>query len=211
MIFIRNIQIISSLILFFAIICDQNDLLGNDQQVVIHWTTETDLTSSILLKDRDGNHIDSGTSSNGDGCLATLGYFSLGTSSNPFDGDWIPLTFGTRVGDSSSGYGFANGTFGFTTVFTKNSNAVSVYPNEPASYSVNSQVIIVDNTPPLNHPMCIRFYDRTITGPSARYNTVHGLDWKWPGFQPGVPVNLYFKISNASPPEWFNLEVWQHF
>ena len=111
----------------FGIICDQNDLLGNDQQVVIHWTTETDLTSSILLKDRDGNHIDSGTSSNGDGCLATLGYFSLGTSSNPFDGDWIPLTFGTRVGDSSSGYGFANGTFGFTTVFTKNSNAVSVY------------------------------------------------------------------------------------
>ncbi|MAL85156.1 MAG: hypothetical protein CMI23_02205 [Opitutae bacterium] len=200
MIFIRNIQIVSTLILFFAIICDQRYLLGNEQQVVIHWTTETDLNSSILLKDRDGNHIDSGTSSNGDGCLATLGYFSLGTSSNPFDGDWIPLTFGTRVGDSSSGYGFANGTFGFTTVFTKNSNAVSVYPNEPASYSVNSQVIIVDNTPPLNHPMCIRFYDRTITGPSARHNTVHGPDWKWPGFQPGVPVNLYFKISNASPP-----------
>ena len=76
MIFIRNIQIVSSLILFFAIICDQRYLLGNDQQVVIHWTTETDLNSSILLKDRDGNHIDSGTSSNGDGCLATLGYFS---------------------------------------------------------------------------------------------------------------------------------------
>ncbi len=173
---------------------------GNEQQVVIHWTSETDLSSPILLKDRNGVNLDSGSSSNGDGCLITLGYFKLGTSSNPFHGDWVPLTFGTRMGDSSSGYGFANGTFGFTTVFTKNSNSVSVYPNEPASYSVNSQVIILENTPPANHPICIRFYDRTITGPSARYNTVHGPDWKWPGFQPGVPVNKYFKISNSTPP-----------
>ncbi|MDG1324207.1 MAG: hypothetical protein P8P49_00460, partial [Opitutales bacterium] len=176
------------------------NLNGNEQQIVIHWTTETDLTSSILLKDRNGVNLDSGSSSNGDGTLATLGYFDLATSSNPFTGTWIPLTFGTRLGDSSSGYGFADGTFGFTTVFTKNSNVVSVYPNEPANYNVNSAITIVTNAPPANHPIAIRFYDRMITGPSARYNTVTGPQWKWPAFSSGVPTNLYLKISNATPP-----------
>ena len=173
---------------------------ANEQQIVIHWTTETDLSSAILLKDRDGALLDAASSSNGDGNLVTLGYFDLATTANPFTGTWIPLTFGTRLGDSSSGYGFADGTFGFTTVFTKNSNLVSVYPNEPASYNVNSQVTIVTNAPPVNHPICIRFYDRTITGPSARYNTVTGPQWRWPAFSSGVPTNMYLKISNATPP-----------
>jgi hypothetical protein len=167
-----------------------NSLKANEQQIVIHWTTETDLTSSILLKDRNGVNLDSGSSSNGDGTLATLGYFDLATNSSPFTGTWIPLTFGTRLGDSSSGYGFADGTFGFTTVFTKNSNVVSVYPNEPANYNVNSGITIVTNAPPANHPIAIRFYDRMITGPSARYNTVTGPQWKWPAFSSGVPSNL---------------------
>jgi hypothetical protein len=90
-----------------------------EQQIVIHWTTETDLTSSNLLKDRNGAHIDAASSSNGDGCVATLGYFDQATTASPFKGTWVPLTFGTRLGDSSSGYGFADGTFGFTSVFTK--------------------------------------------------------------------------------------------
>ncbi len=175
-------------------------LWANEQQIVIHWTTETDLNSSILLKDRNGAHLDSGSSNNGDGTIATLGYFDLATTSNPFAGTWKPLTFGTRLGDSSSGYGFADGTFSFTTVFTKNSNLVKVYPNEPANYNVNSVITILENAPPPNHPICIRFYDRTITGPSARYNTVNGPQWKWPAFSSGVPTNLYLKISNEIPP-----------
>ena len=173
---------------------------ANEQQIVIHWTSETDLSSAILLKDRNGTHLDAGSSSNGDGVLVTLGYFDLATTANPFTGTWIPLTFGTRLGDSSSGYGYTDGTFSFTTVFTKNSNVVNVYPNEPASYNVNSQITIESNAPPTNHPICVRFYDRTITGPSARYNTVTGPQWKWPAFSSGVPTNLYLKISNATEP-----------
>ena len=177
-----------------------SSLKANEQQIVIHWTTETDLTSSILLKDRNGVNLDSGSSSNGDGTLATLGYFDLATNNSPFTGTWIPLTFGTRLGDSSSGYGFADGTFGFTTVFTKNSNVVSVYPNEPANYNVNSQVVISDNQPTDGHPICIRFYDRTTKGPSSRYNTVHGPKWLWPKFSSGIPVNLRLKIASGSTP-----------
>ena len=172
-----------------------------EQQIVIHWTSETDLTSANLLKDRNGQLLDSGNTNNGDGYLVTLGYFTDGNSTHPFGMDgtkWIPLTAGTRVGDSSSGYGYADGTFSFTTVFTRNSNVVSVYPNEPANYAVNSQHILESNKPPFNQQLCIRFYDRTITGPSARYNTVTGPNWKWPAWSTGsVPQNYYFKISNG--------------
>ena len=189
-----------TLLFFSFLLSSLSPSFANEQQIVIHWITETNLSSPILLKDRNGAHIDAGSTSNGDGNLVTLGYFNQATLTNPFTGTWIPLTFGTRLGDSSSGYGFADGTFGFTTVFTKNSNVVSVYPNEPANYNVNSGITIVTNAPPANHPIAIRFYDRMITGPSARYNTVTGPQWKWPAFSSGVPTNLYLKISNATPP-----------
>ena len=70
-------------------------LVGDEQQIVIHWTSETDSTSSILLKDRNGQILDSGNSNNGDGYLVTLGYFTDGNSTHPFGMDgtkWIPLT-----------------------------------------------------------------------------------------------------------------------
>lgn len=175
-------------------------LFPNEQKIVIHWVSETLSGSPDLLKDRDGNLIDAGSTSNGDGSVVTLGYFDMATTANPFNGNWIPLTEGTRIGDSSSGYGYSNGTFSFTTVFTKNSDNVSVYPSQPATYQVNAQRVITDSTPPGGHPICIRFYDRTSTGPSARYNTVHGPDWKWPVFSSGIPVNLRLKIASGSTP-----------
>ena len=175
-------------------------LLALEQQIVIHWSSETSAGSSDLLKDRNGDLLDSGSTSNGDGCVVTLGYFDTATTSEPFKGNWIPLTDGTRIGDSSSGYGYADGTFSFTTIFTKNSSTVEVYPNEPANYNVSSQVTITDNRPPDGHPICIRFYDRTTKGPSSRYNTVHGPKWLWPKFSSGVPENLRLKIASGSTP-----------
>lgn len=167
-------------------------------QIVIHWSTLTESGNSYRLQDRDGLPLDGGLSSNGDGALATLGYFDEANSTAPFHGDWIPLTQGTTVGDSSSGYGYDNGMFSFTTVFTKDSNQVIVYPNEPASYSVNANHVILSNAPPTNQPLCIRFYDRATTDASARYNTVTGLNWKWPTFSSSIPANLYLKIAPGS-------------
>ena len=60
-------------------------------------------------------------------------------------GTWIPLTQGTRIGDSSSGYGFEDGMFSFTTVFTRLSDSITVYPYRPASYTVTSSHIIEQN------------------------------------------------------------------
>ena len=83
-------------------------IFANEQQIVIHWTSETTSGSSDLLKDRDGNLLNSGSTSNGDGSIVTLGYFDTATTSDPFNGNWVPLTEGTRIGDSSSGYGYAD-------------------------------------------------------------------------------------------------------
>ena len=117
---------------------------------------------------------------------------------HPFNGNWIPLTDGTRIGDSSSGYGYSDGTFSFTTFSRKDSNNVQVYPFSTSIFQANSHIVITENTPPPGHPICIRFYDRPTTGPEARYNTVHGPEWKWPVFSSGIPVNVRLKIASET-------------
>ena len=104
------------------------------------------LPMPIVSKIRNGIPLDGGLAVNGDGSLATLGYFDQATGAEPFKGNWIPMTFGTTVGDSSSGYGYDDGMFSFTTIFTRGSDQVLVYPNEPAGYSVNAPFVILSNS-----------------------------------------------------------------
>ena len=185
------------LITFFSVFT----LNGAVPQIVIHWSTSTELGSTDLLKDRNGNLLDAGSSSNGDGYSVVLGFYDAATISNPFNGNWVPLTTGTKVGDSSSGYGYENGMFSFTTLFTENSNQVVVYPNEPASYQVQSLENITSSYPsPNNKPFCIRIYDEPTASISAYYNTITGTDWIWPQFSPNIPENLYIKVAHGSTP-----------
>ena len=88
--------------------------------------------------------------------------------------------------------------FSFTTVFSEDSDTVSVYPYRPASYTVTSDEPITVTAPQSGTPICIRFYDGTDTGLSARYNTVTGPNWLWPAFSSSIPQNLYLKISDRS-------------
>ena len=90
------------------------------QQIVIHWSTDLKLGSEVSLQNSDGTPISAGKGYNGDGCLVTLGYFDQGDDTNPFLGNWIPLTTGTKFGDSSTGYGFPDGHFYVTSIFSKN-------------------------------------------------------------------------------------------
>ena len=185
-------------------------LQGTEPQIVIHWTSETVSGHPDILRDLNGVALSSGGAGNGDGCLVTLGYFDKAKETgNPFEGTWVPLTHGTRVGDSSSGYGFEDGMFSFTTVFTRSTDSVTVYPYRPASYIVESNVIIEDDIPEANTPLCIRFYDGTDTGLTARYNTVTGIDWKWPQFPSGqgIPSNLYLKVARGPTP---NNSLWSY-
>ena len=78
-------------------------LFSIEPQIVIHWSSITTPGHNDLLKDRNLQLLDSGATSNGDGNLVSLGYFSDANSTHPFNGTWVPLTYGTRSGDSSSG------------------------------------------------------------------------------------------------------------
>ena len=182
--------------------------------IVIHWSTATESNSPDILKDRYGNPLDAGESGNGNGHAAVLGYFSKAKSDsldNHFSGNWIPLTEGTTVGDSSSGYGYPDGMFTFTTSFTRSSDIVEVYPYQKGAYNVSIPFVITSTKPKQGTPICIRFYDDFSTGPEARFNTVTGPDWKWPRFSGGIPQNLYLKISSGTQPVGSSWKYGSHF
>ena len=145
--------------------------------------------------------LSAGVQGNGDGDLVELGYFSEASTDSPFSGSWIPLTKQTKVGDSSSGYGFGNGMFIFTSNFQRNSDQVVVFPTEPKEYSEDLGFTVTSSAPPTGTPFCIRFYDGPEKG-GARYNTVTGDNWLWPAFPNGssIPSNLYIKIASGSAP-----------
>ena len=170
-------------------------------QISIVWGTTTNASSSDVLKGFDGLPLSAGVQGNGDGDLVELGYFSEATVGSPFSGTWIPLTKQTKVGDSSSGYGFGNGMFIFTSNFIQNSDQVVVFPTEPKEYSEDIGFTITSSTPPTGTPFCIRFYDGPQKG-EARYNTVTGDNWLWPAFPNGssIPSNFYIKIASGFAP-----------
>ena len=57
----------------------------------------------------------------------------------------------TRVGDSSTGYGFEDGIFSFMTTFYKNSDTIVVYPTEPKEFSEILADPITTQNPPKIH------------------------------------------------------------
>ena len=180
----------------------------------IVWATDTHSTTNNYLKDFNGHALNAGLAINGDGDLVELGYFSQGSfalplQENAFKGEWVALTQNTRVGDSSSGYGFPDGMLAFRTTFTKNENYVTTYWGEP-KYFVEylGFDITSSNPPPLTTPVCIRFYDSP-SKDGAKYNTVTGSGWKWPSFpnSSNIPTTSYFKIASGNSPStsfWIN-------
>ena len=173
----------------------------------IVWATDTHYGATNYLKDLSEVALDAGQSINGDGDLVELGYFSEGSfdvpfQNNAFKGEWIPLTLNTRVGDSSSGYGFQDGMLAFRTTFTRNENSVTTYWGEPKSFVEFLDFDITPtNPPPQTTPVCIRFYDSPTKG-GAKYNTVSGQNWKWPSFPTAsnIPTTSYFKIASGNAP-----------
>ena len=201
-IILRHLRLVLVWLGFWAYL-SPSFMSASEPTIVIHWSGANTNDSPDLLLDRNGVPLSSGGSGNGNGFLITLGYFDQARDdslANHFLGKWIPLTQGTSMGDSSSGYGFEDGMFYFTTNFRKYSSEVIVYPYRPASYTVEAPFSITSNAPSPGTPICIRFYDSDTVGPAARYNTVTGHNWVWPEFFGGIPVNYYFKIAAGTAP-----------
>ena len=176
---------------------------ARQQQIVIHCSSQTIVNHPDLLRNSQNEPLSAGFQRNGDGHLISLGYYSQADDSsisNHFKGNWIPLTEGTRIGDSSTGYGFGDGMFSFTTSFTLNSEIVNIFPTEPAFFQLTAPHPITNVLPGPGKPLCIRFYDNSEISKTTKYNAVTGANWLWPTFSGGIPENLYLKIANGTPP-----------
>ena len=179
--------------------------LANKPEITIVWATENFIDGSRNLENESGNPLSAGLEGNQNGAIVELGYFRLSNgeyiNDDSFSGIWTPLTYGTHIGDSSTGYGFGDGKFSFTTTFTKDSESVVIYPTEPKEFSENLVQAITTQNPPAGTHLYIRFYSNTSRLPAERkYNTVTGTNWKWPNFPTGEapPDNIYLKISDES-------------
>lgn len=108
----------------------------------------------VTLNDFDNTALNAGTSSNGDGAILQLGYYTASTISDPFSGNWVAMTgpgtsYPTTIGDSGNREA---GSFKIVVLFSQ------------GSYSFPE--------PPVGTLMALRFYDSTSIGTSTYFNAV---------------------------------------
>ena len=77
--------------------------------------------------DFSGTNLTSGGAGNGNGDLVELGFYSEADDSNLFQGTWIPLTSGTRIGDANDGTNLGDGYFSFSTSFDDSTGDATTY------------------------------------------------------------------------------------
>lgn len=154
--------------------------------------------SSTLLRDSANAPLSQGLAgTNQDGALVQLGYFTSGTAANNFAGTFIPLTIGTRIGDSANLSGEGAGRIGFQAFFSSDTNVVNIYDMglDAGAYATTSFDIITASTPLANQVLAIRFFDTT-NGASGFFNTVSADTWLWQSPTPlGATVVIDFANS----------------
>jgi len=171
--------------------------LPSNETTTVSWINN----GSTLLRDFNNNPLSQGVAGqNQDGMLVQLGYFSGGTTANNFAGDFIPLTLGTRIGDSFNLTGEGAGRIGFQTIFSLGSNVVDVFDGgDPGFYTTNSFFSISETLPAAGQVLAIRFFD-TINGASGFYNTVSADTWLWQS-PDVIPVTIDINFANGGL-EW---------
>lgn len=142
--------------------------------------------------------LSGGTSTDGNGTVLQLGYFSGASVSNNFSGTWTPLTGNlgansafstTSIGDLN-GSGAGDGTYANSIVFTTGGGSVDgVFPSATTI------------------PLAIRFYDATTVGGASNYNTVSNDAWLWqtPAESPNDPT-IFLSLDDSGL-EWESIAV----
>ena len=96
--------------LFVVVLC--GTLVSVNGDITISWDDGYE-----TFTDFSGTSLTSGGANNQNGNLVELGFFTESDDSNLFRGNWIPLTAGTRIGDTSDGTDAGDGAFTFSTKF----------------------------------------------------------------------------------------------
>ncbi len=101
------------------IIAMQNTLVSD---IVVTWDD-----GFFDFTDFSGTNLASNGLGNGNGDLVELGFYTEADDSNLFQGTWVPLTAGTRIGDSNDGTDLGDGYFSFSTSFDDASGDSTTY------------------------------------------------------------------------------------
>jgi hypothetical protein len=160
-------------------------------------TTTVNLSSggTELMLNQNGVALTAGPAGDGNGAALLLGYFTMGTTSDPFAGNFVALSGEgsantavvpgsvpaetyqqTSIGDIEANGAGADGTFSMSLNFTT---------TDPTSNH--------DLPPSTSIPLVIRFYNGTTIAGSTFFNTVSDALWVWAA--PAIPpsaVNLSF-------------------
>lgn len=127
------------------------------------------LISSGGLKDISGTLLSRGVVNvNGDGAVLQIGYYTLATPLDPFQGQWVAMTgpgtpYLTSIGDSSYPDGLTKST----------------------SVLVEGTFSFVE--PAVGTPMVLRFYDSSSIATSSYFNAVAATDGSFAWVAPSVP------------------------
>ena len=182
-------------------------IFGNKDKV--NATTQVDISfnsGSVNVYNSNGSTLLSGGSTaDGNGAVLELGYYSSGTTLNPFAGTFVALTGAessntatvpgsselmnqTSIGDNNIN-GAGDGTFAIGVSFVVGSNSGF-------------------NLPSAGVPLVIKFFNNTTVAGSTFYNVVANTsNWLWatPGTSPNEPViNMSLDDAGLS---WYSVAV----
>jgi hypothetical protein len=128
---------------------------------------------SSLLVNEFGNTLSTGpgNTTDGDGTVLQLGYYSTATAANNFSGTWVALT----------GDGGANSAYSTTSVGDGNTA-----PSDDSNgiFYIQTTFTVGDSTtgnslPTSGIPLAIRFYNSTSIASSTFYGVASSDDWGW--------------------------------
>lgn len=166
-------------------------LCAHADQVQIDWSYDQIGPLSIFGPDGVTPLSGAGTSANGDGFVLQLGYYTLATSSDPFQGAWVPLygpgalntsLFSTAgMGDFTTG----SGTTGDDDRFNLSGAIDTTDPGTSTGIPSAGQI------------MAIRYYNAASLSSATYFGTASNSLWTWVSpSTPPPPEGMIFNIAD---------------
>lgn len=167
-------------------------------------------SGSYILYNQGTTALSAGTSAEGDGAIVELGYYSLGTVSNPFAGTFIALS-----GVESANTGKVSSSYSATE--TINQTSIGDTTSETGGltngiFSIGFSLITGSvtqgmNLPAVGTPLVIKFFNSAILANATYFNAVSDSLWVWPtaGTSPSEPL-LTASLNDAGL-SWYSVAV----
>lgn len=191
-------------LLLFGVVCTLSMVRADT-------TTVSFDSGSATLSDQVSTPLSGGTALNGDGDVLQLGYYSSATTSNNFQGTWIPLSgqgsANTAVIPGGPVTNPTNETYNQTSIGDLTSNGASTGQFAISLDFVQGNATSGNSLPAAGVPLAIRFYNGTTIANSTFYNVVSDDLWVWK--TPNTPPTTVTPSLNDSGLEWLSIALGQ--